>query len=488
MSRCHIFNYDFTKSYDTRQFEYYTPSKSDITHDEKNGLTINTNEYTSYISPGKSGHLDHIKWSSLLSDVYELKTGEFIYEACMAAQQLITPDIVPSIYRSRIRNIHEDYRLCSSGLVIYDDINMLSIMILFTNDWIYGYYECYSRASSNSDNAAFTSVIPLCKRGASSPLCGDGSLDDFIIVGIGINSSEGTIKFYVNKIAMFCIPRIGYRLSDQYQVNEQGGIPYIITPHTLKLGFGHFSFLDHNIPNNYSREYVTEESDFLGYRIYRSASGLAQLLPAEIYKEPYPDYAGNYNYINPLIYFAYSGSNNEYFNFHQGMITRLRYITGYLINSSGSPQIIPMTTSSNPDRSSVVISHNSAPTHDSPFNINVDISSHRIFDSSEDSMRKLFNCVNHHDTTDSSIIESYSLGDLYQSTSTIRNSIPQNLVSTTNPKYNHDIFSSNTHHQTPVPSSTPDNTRPPLHQISNIESSTYSLSDLYRHFHLSKTR
>jgi hypothetical protein len=350
-------------------------------------------------------------------------------------------------------------------------------MILFTNDWIYGYYECYSRTSSDSDNAAFTSVIPLCKRGAVAPTCRDGSLDDFVTVGIGINSSEGTIKFYVNKTEIFCISRIGYRLSDQYQVNEQGGIPYIITPHTLKLGFGHFSFLDHNIPNNYARQYLIDESDLHGYHVYRSVSGLAQLLPAEIYKEPYPDYAGDYNYINPNIYFAYSGSNNEYFNFHQGMITRLRYVTGYVINSSRLSRNIPIVKSDMTDNTGR-LSQNYILSHGSVYDVDPSISSHRIFDSSEDSMRKLFRCVNRHNNTDSSIVESYSLGDIYQSNYEVPNLELKTHVSTTNRKSNCEIDNYPPYDQSAVLTGTNKHTR-------NINSHTYSLSDLYKQFHVS---
>lgn len=324
----HTFHYDFTKPSDSRCFMHNIASDGAIRYDSETGLTITSDEYTLHTPPGINGYLDHVKWLGILNESHKINSEEFIYEANMSAQQLITPDIVPPIYRSRIRNIHEDYRLCSSGLVVYDEINMLAIMILFTDDWIYGYYECYSR-NPMSQNATFVSVIPLCKRGALSPTCKDGSLDDFVTVGIGIDSSKGTIKFYVNKMEMFCIPRIGYRLADQYQVNEFGGIPFLATPHTLKFGFGHFSFLDHNIPNNYARQYLTQISDPNGYNVYKSASGLAQLLPTEIYREPYPDYAGDYRPIDANISFAYSGTNKDYFNFHQGMITQIKYITGY---------------------------------------------------------------------------------------------------------------------------------------------------------------
>lgn len=136
---------------------------------------------------------------------------------------------------------------------------MITAKILFTNDWIYGYYDRrpgykLSWIQSNypyctfmsgpvecnfSDYTSFVSIIPLCKRGAFSPTCKEGILDGYVRVGIGIDSCKGTIKFYINRIEMFCIHKIGYRLDDKYHVTEYGGTPYLATG-TLRFGFWHF--------------------------------------------------------------------------------------------------------------------------------------------------------------------------------------------------------------------------------------------------------
>lgn len=350
-----IFHYNFTKEFNTYDFEHKIAHDGQISRDMR-GLSIYSGKYNAHVDPGLNGLLNHIKSLTFLCKSYktkELSEGEIIYEACVAAQQIISPEIVPEIYRNRIRNIHEDYRLCSSGLVVYDEDSMITAKILFTNDWIYGYYDrrpgyklswiqsnnsyknCIlgSHDSNFSDYASFVSIVPLCKRGAFSPICREGILDDYIRVGIGIDSCKGTIKFYVNRVEMFCIHKIGYRLDDKYQVTEYGGIPYLTVPGTLRFGFGHFSFLDHNIPNNYARQYITEVSDSNGYPIHRSRSGLAQLLPTDKYREPYPDFTGAYRLIDPATYFAYTGSDVSLFNFGQGMITRIKYIACYIVNN-----------------------------------------------------------------------------------------------------------------------------------------------------------
>ncbi|CAH6419976.1 Hypothetical protein HVR_LOCUS1033 [uncultured virus] len=339
-----VFYHNFIKSFDVRSFEQKIACDGNVYRDCR-GLTIDSNRYSTIVPPGDTGLLDHIKWLAFLCKSYQVCEGEFVYEACMSAQQIISPQIVPPVYRNRIRNIGEDHRLCSSGLVVYDEENMITAKILFTNDWIYGYYERRpgyktgwgSNMAIMGDYASFTAIIPLCKRGLFNPISIDGcvnsSLNDFVRIGIGIDPCRGTIKYYVNRKEMYCVPRIGYRLADEYQVSELGGLPYLVTPGCIRFGFGNFSFMDHNMPNNYARQHVLEQLDSNGYPVHRLASGLAQLLPTNRYREPYPDFTGEYTSINPNISFAYNGTDPNMFNFGQGMIARIKYIAGYVVNT-----------------------------------------------------------------------------------------------------------------------------------------------------------
>jgi hypothetical protein len=330
---------------DAKVFDSQMNSDDMISQDSR-GLTIDTSQYKlnpSFRMYGLNSY--YVKSMNLLRDTHISNDGEFIYEACISAQQILSPDRIPIVYRKRIRNIYEDYRLCCSGLMVYDEEGMITIQILLTNDMIYGYYE---KKFGNPDHAAFTSVIPLCKRGVSQ-----SPLDDFVIVGIGIDSYRGIVKFYINREEMYCVPRIGYRLIDQYQVHEYGGISYLVTPKTLRFGFGHFSFLDHHLPNNYSRQYIIESSNEKGYPVYRLASGLAQLYPTDLYREPYPNFNGEHESIDPAISFAYNGDDPNYFIFEQGMITRIRYITGYVAKSVNRSNTSSVDHKSNDDEDSI---------------------------------------------------------------------------------------------------------------------------------------
>lgn len=370
-----MFYHNFTTTFDPESFEQQLACDGNITQDSR-GLILDSSQYTTHLP----GEFDHIKWLTFLRNGYRVQEGEFIYEACISAKQVFSIETIPTIYRKRIRNIHEDHRLCSSGIIIYDEESMITTQILLTNDWIYGYYE---KRLSQTDQAAFTSIIPLCKRGNFSRSTHNiqDRPDDYIQVGIGIDSHRCLLKFYINRQEMFCIPRLGYRLADQYQVNEFGGTPNLSHPGYLRFGFGHFSFLDHHLPNNYSRQHVIESINADGYPVSRLASGLAQLLPSYRYREPYPDFTGEYQSIDPSISFAYTGDDPSYFIFGQGIISQIKYIMGYVVNN---PATIPK----------MLLNHSSNDLTPSVFTPQQNQSFDTESDSSEkesDSFRKHFN-------------------------------------------------------------------------------------------------
>lgn len=79
---------------------------------------------------------------------------------------------------------------------------------------------------------------------------------------------------------------------------------------------------------------MIEVLDSNGYPIHRSISALAQLLPTDKYIEPYPDFTGEHRSINLFRL----GSDNTFFNFGQGMITRIKYVAGYILNKKPNIQ------------------------------------------------------------------------------------------------------------------------------------------------------
>lgn len=307
-----LFDYNFVHCYNAKDFTIKVSADADI-YKDCDGLVMNSENYTEK----GNGLNDHVKCLAVAKKTYKLCDEEIVYEGCISAVQIINSERIPEEYKSRIRNIREDYRLCSSGLMVYDEDNMLTVKILLTDQWIYGYYEIRPTYKPNwcgmmstlGDYAAFTSIIPLTKRD-----------ENHMLVGIGISNSQ--IKFYVNKMELYRVPIIGLRQEDKYQVCDFGGIETSLKPGRLVFGFGNFSYIDHNIPNNYARNYVTD-----GYRL---ESALAPVVSLDKYKEPYPNFEGEHADIDPEITFGYTGTDPGYFIFGQGAILYVKYVKAYI--------------------------------------------------------------------------------------------------------------------------------------------------------------
>lgn len=312
-----IFNYNFRDDPKliSEYFQFKLNWDGELFYDAVKGMVIKSNIYKVH----NENLLDHIKYLLTTKNMIILKDeGETIFEAEMTATQNIDYKSVPAIYQSRIRNIYEDYRLCSSGIAIFDPINLLSIKILFTNNFIYGFYE--RRLSLSGNKASFASVIPLCRRDNTT---------EYLKVGIGIDNTNNIINFYINGVCYYKITQIGFRLPDMYQVVDYGGEADLVKISKVDFGIGHFSFLDHNIPNNYSREYTINSTNTDGYPIVRLASALAQLLPTDKYYEPYLPFSGIREHIDQTITFAYTGTDSSYFIFGQGITSNVIYLKCY---------------------------------------------------------------------------------------------------------------------------------------------------------------
>src|SRR3989338_10899742 len=125
--------FDFTIRFDPQLFEQKFASDGILSRDGQ-GLRINSEKYTHHIplAPSKPGlnlqgehaAFDHIKWLTLVAQSFTISETELLYTGVLSAQQILSPEIVPACFRSRIRNIYEDHRLCCSGLVIYGGSNV----------------------------------------------------------------------------------------------------------------------------------------------------------------------------------------------------------------------------------------------------------------------------------------------------------------------------------------------------------------------------
>lgn len=344
---------------------------------DTHGLIIDNKEFTRTILPGKDGAGDHVKFLMEIKDVYNIPktSAELLYTVKISAKQYFRntsspAGVIPSPFIARVNNIMADPRLCCSAITVFDDSTMMVYKTLLTNRMFYAYYgrrpnlktSWVNGGPSQGEYASFASMVPLLSRGDKDVLnTSEGPLNDFNIVSIGFKydnvHDRYQVTWYIDGVNVLSINQLGYRLSEQYQVFEQGGHQYRVGIGSLRFGIGHFSFLDYQLPNNYAKEHVYRDES-QRYPIVRSSSGLVQLCPFNFYREVYPNFTGEHPDIIPKKSFAISieesfdDENSRLFG--QGMVTRISWMTvliretkGYIISSPVLPVI-----SDNSDESS----------------------------------------------------------------------------------------------------------------------------------------
>lgn len=312
--------YNFSQYYNPNDFEYFLGSDGKISL-SKEGLVVNSIPFTILT--------DHIKWCQLYKNNFMLcPFVETIFEAKMSGKQYINPDNIPPLMIPRIRNKDEDLRLASVALFLFDFDNEIELGIFLTNTDIYAFYErspyitpgVFSPASERIF-AAFTNVVLIGKRNPS----------DFDKLAIGINPTEGIIRWYIGSKCVFEWNKIGYSMFDQYKIQNYGGVEQIVQIKNIRVGFGTFDLLDAAIPNNYARDYLTQTPT--EYQLM--ASALVQLETTDKYKELYMDYKGKErDLVNPAITFAYvlnalPDNNKAVKLFGQGSELTIQYLKVY---------------------------------------------------------------------------------------------------------------------------------------------------------------
>jgi len=302
---------------------------------------------------GTMGSLDHIKWLTYYRNTVQLTGDETVYEATISGCQLFNAEVpVPREMVPRIRNINEDYRLCCSALVLSDESSMIEAMFLITNGAIYALYQRLPSEQINLrthtsgtelpiQNSSFASSALLMRRGCGSSEARD-LLDDSYRLGISVSDGGTSLVWYIDRREVFRVPRVGYRMKDQHQVLERGGVPSSVRISSFRAGFGHFTFLDHQLPNNYERSHIhldtiTDPS----CPIPRSESGLVMLGETGYYRETLPDLYGRYNTIVPSTSFAIVCDSEKYRLFGQGAVTCIRNLHIYHRYRS-IPHMIPI--------------------------------------------------------------------------------------------------------------------------------------------------
>lgn len=279
-------------------------------------MVVSAPEFTATVPVGNEHPKNLRYWNTpfVLSDEYETH-----YEVEMAVKQYITLEQVPLPLRSRIRNVDEDIRLCSGAINTLDTETWTVFDIFFSNDKIYCFVERlpFGQTAENK-YAAYSACVNVVGRGGDP-------YNDFVKVAIGLKKS--TAHFYVNDELVFVVPRIGVRQADEFRVLDHQGSAQPLQINSSYFGFGLFSLLDMQLPDNYARQLVVGD-----FGTNQAASGLVQLEPTSIYGETLPGQANGDDrpIINPSVTWAvtlgqFLNNNFDYKLFGQGAALRLKY-------------------------------------------------------------------------------------------------------------------------------------------------------------------
>ena len=232
------------------------------------GLNIISNPFTLTTPKGNEHPKNLHYWNNpfKLSDKYET-----LYEAEICVTQYFPANGLPERFKSRVRNVDEDIRLCSGAINTLDPETWMVADIFLSNQKIYCFVERlpFGRTPENK-YGSFSSAVAVIQRPADTK--------EFVKVAIGLKKSS--ISFYVEDTLVYHVPILGLRANDEFRVVDHQGDAEVVQVKQSYLGFGLFSLLDMQLPDNYARQLVVNDFD-----TNQSASGLVQLDSTEIYGE-----------------------------------------------------------------------------------------------------------------------------------------------------------------------------------------------------------
>lgn len=287
---------------------------------DADGLTVNSNPFTTTIDIGN----EHPKWLRYWNTPFTLSDDyEIYYETKIAVKQYINVDTLPAEFKSRIRSIDEDIRLCAGAINTLDPVTWSVCDIFLSNEKIYCFVERLPFGQTPPPNngtsyAAYSNCVAVVKR------TGD-PYNDFVKVAIGLKKSG--VAYYINDVLVFTVPRYGVRELDQERILDHQGIAEQIQVNSSFLGFGTFSLLDMQLPDNYARQLVVND-----FNTNQSASGLVQLDITGAYGETLPGQLDGDNrpIVDPAQTWAvqldqFPNHNRDYKLFGQGAVLRMKY-------------------------------------------------------------------------------------------------------------------------------------------------------------------
>jgi len=294
-----IFEYDFTKAgWIPEDFPIVFGNDGTVTVDQ-NGIMIDSVPFNSTAHIGN----EHAKWLRFYKNPFVIKSNaETRVSAKFAVQQVIPFNDIPNKFLPRLVSLDQDIRLASAavGAVFRTGPGRgLVFSVYQTNGIIYGLYERLSMYFDiPREFASFTFLFEIGRR------TNQEQFKDFADVSIGINPTEGVVRWYVNGIEKFKINQIGYRIEDKYKISEEGVANTLVdlTNQEMEIGFGTFSQLDMALTTEQRRN-----SDLpLVNTDQQAVSALVQLETTDTYRELYPGLqASERDLLSPDQTFAY---------------------------------------------------------------------------------------------------------------------------------------------------------------------------------------
>lgn len=283
-----FFSYDFKKYFNENDFKTLFDAKDgNITRNDNTGLLINSIPFSiTQKEINEDGWKDHFKCFFAYKESIKINKETVYIETEISTEQIFDVyESFPSIYCKRIRNIQEDPRLASSGIMIYDPIFHMYYGFLCTNKALYA---LYGRMKSEMNTIGFADLIYL------------ENIEKNINLKLGFLIKNNTISFLVNKSRMLKINFPGHRLNEMYRFLEYGGISEDVKSNEFLFCMGTFSFLDACLPKNYAREQVKNG--------YINKTALVQLQPENNYRQIYMNKKGELEHIHIQDTFIFNSS------------------------------------------------------------------------------------------------------------------------------------------------------------------------------------
>jgi hypothetical protein len=229
------------------------------------GLCMRARAFTKTVRDGAThrptadGFLDHFKaWLLQARPTPLPQRGALYAEACVAAA-VVGAHRHPFVARGESPGdgangypvpeaLHtpSDLRLGYGAFTLFDAETGLNLAHAFTNDTHYAIYEVlptWARTgvgAGDAVGAAFAGAYVLGRRRAHAPLA------DAVRVGISIDRHAGA-AWYVNGVEVLRLPRLGVLPPHQallYHVTAGGGAERVLSPRSVRVGFGLFTMLD----------------------------------------------------------------------------------------------------------------------------------------------------------------------------------------------------------------------------------------------------